>query len=123
MKKHKKVIVVGSFIDESHQIWAPDACIFESVEEAMEYIDENENCCYNLARELNVETRDLEEKLENINHDVAMNALIRVLQMDSSIAIREFRTYREAENFLNLIEQIAEKKEKEKQRQKERLIL
>jgi hypothetical protein len=57
-----------------------------------------------------------------MNPVITMEALIRVLQSSPGIALRTFRTIREAEAFLDLIEQIAEKDEKERASRQNRLV-
>ena len=57
-----------------------------------------------------------------MNPVITMEALIRVLQLKPGIALRTFRTVREAEAFLDLIEQIAEKEEKEREARRNRMI-
>ena len=57
-----------------------------------------------------------------MNPVITMEALIRVLQSSPGIALRTFRTIREAEAFLDLIEQIAEKDEKERALRQNRLV-
>ena len=71
------------------------------------------------ASEPRVKKEELYDALDRIDPALAMEALIRVLQMNPGTAIKPFRTYREAEAFLAFIEQIAEQDEKEKARRGE----
>ena len=121
-KKKQRSIVIGSLLDPARQIWSPNARAFESVREAVDCLGTEDPYYDDLAYELKVKKEELHDMLDRIDPVVAMEALIRVLQTNPRIAIKPFRTYREAEAFLDFIEQVAEKNEKEKERQKYRLI-
>ncbi|MBR1760830.1 MAG: hypothetical protein IJ812_07375 [Schwartzia sp.] len=115
-RKKKMSIVIGSFSDPANQIWAPNAHAFETAQEAVNYLGSRDAYYEDFAYELKVKKEDLPAALERTDPAIAMEALVRVLQMNPGMAIRTFRTIREAEAFLDLIEQIAEKKEKERGR-------
>ena len=121
-KRRPPAIVVGSFSDPARQVWSPNAQAFETAQEAVEYLGTRDSYYEDFAYELNVKKEELPEALERMNPTITMEALIRVLQTSPGIAIRTFRTIREAESFLNLIEQIAEKDEKEREARKYRTI-
>ena len=115
-RKKQMTIVIGSFSDPAHQVWSPDAHAFETAREAVDYLGPQDAYYEDLAYELKVKKEDLPAALERTDPAIAMEALVRVLQMMPGMAIRTFRTIREAEAFLDLIEQIAAKKEKERGR-------
>ena len=121
-KRRPPAIVVGSFSDPARQIWSPNAQAFETAQEAVEYLGTRDSYYEDFAYELNVKKEEVPDALERINPVIAMEALIRVLQSSPGIAIRTFRTIREAESFLDLIEQIAEKEEKEREARRNRLV-
>ena len=121
-KRRPPAIVVGSFSDPARQIWSPNAQAFETAQEAVEYLGTRDSYYEDLAYELNVKKEELIDALERMNPVITMEALIRVLQSSPGIAIRTFRTIREAESFLDLIEQIAEKEEKEREARRNRLV-
>ena len=64
---------------------------------------------------------ELEGNIESVDDARGLNALAQVLQTKPNVAVRTFRNIREADSFLDLIEQMAEKREKEKNRK--RLVL
>ena len=121
-KRRPPAIVVGSFSDPARQIWSPNAQAFETAQEAVEYLGTRDSYYEDFAYELNVKKEELIDALERMNPVIAMEALIRVLQSSPGIAIRTFRTIREAESFLDLIEQIAEKEEKDREARRNRLV-
>ena len=122
VKRRPPAIVVGSFSDPARQIWSPNAQAFETAQEAVEYLGTRDSYYEDLAYELNVKKEELIDALARMNPVITMEALIRVLQSSPGIAIRTFRTIREAESFLDLIEQIAEKEEKEREARRNRLV-
>ena len=122
VKRRPPAIVVGSFSDPSRQIWSPDAQAFATAKEAAEYLGTRSSYYEDFAYELNVKKEELPDALERMNPAIAMEALIRVLQSSPGVAIRTFRTIREAESFLALIEQIAEKEEKERETRRNRIV-
>lgn len=115
-KKKPLAIVIGSFNDPARQIWSPNAYAFATAKEAVEYLGARDAYYDDLAYELKVKREELPDALEQMNPVITMEALIRVLQTSPGIAIKTFRTIREAEAFLNFIEQVAEKDEKERTR-------
>ena len=117
-RKKPRSIVIGSFIDPVRQIWSPNARAFGTVREAVDYLGMKDAYYDDLAYELRVKKEELYDALDRIDPAAAMDALIRVLQMNPGTAIKPFRTYREAEAFLDFIEQVAEKDEKEKERER-----
>lgn len=121
-KKRQRSIVIGSFLDPMRQIWSPHARAFETVREAVDCLGTEDAYYDDLAYELKTKKEELYDALDRIDPVVAMEALIRVLQMNPGVAIKPFRTYREAEAFLDFIEQVAEKEEKEKARRESRLV-
>ena len=121
-KRRPPAIVVGSFSDPARQIWSPNAQAFETAREAVEYLGTRSSYYEDFAYELNVKKEELPDALERMNPTIAMEALIRVLQSSPGVAIRTFRTIREAESFLALIEQIAEKEEKEREIRRNRMV-
>lgn len=122
VKRRPPAIVVGSFSDPARQIWSPNAQAFETAQEAVEYLGTRDSYYEDLAYELNVKKEELIDALARMNPVITMEALIRVLQSSPGIAIRTFRTIREAESFLDLIEQIAEKEEKEREARRNRIV-
>ena len=118
-----RAIVVGAFLDPIKQIWSPNAQAFETAQEAVTALGDRDSYYEDFAYELKVRKDEVPEALERTDPAFAMEALIRVLQMAPGVAVRPFRTYREAEAFLDLIEQMAEKDAKEKEAQKRRLII
>ena len=123
MQKKGKAIVIGTFQNVSQQIWAPDADAFESAEEAINELDLSDNILDEIAFELDTTRHELKEKLPQINHDVAINALLHALQINPSVAAREFRNMHEAVSFLHLIQQMDEKRKKEQERAQRRLVV
>ncbi len=121
-KRRPPAIVVGSFSDPARQVWSPNAQAFETAQEAVEYLGTRDSYYEDFAYELNVKKEELPDTLARMNPVIAMEALIRVLQSSPGIAIRTFRTIREAESFLDLIEQIAEKEEKEREARRNRMV-
>lgn len=121
-RKRQRSIVIGSFLDPVRQIWSPHARAFETVREVVDCLGTEDAYYDDLAYELRVKKEELYDALDRIDPVVAMEALIRVLQMNPGVAIKPFRTYREAEAFLDFIEQVAEKEEKEKARRDSRLV-
>ncbi len=121
-KRRPPAIVVGSFSDPARQVWSPNAQAFETAQEAVEYLGTRDSYYEDFAYELNVKKEELPDTLARMNPVIAMEALIRVLQSSPGIAIRTFRTIREAESFLDLIEQIAEKEEKEREGRRNRMV-
>lgn len=121
-RKRQRSIVIGSFLDPVRQIWSPNARAFETVREAVDCLGTEDAYYDDLAYELKTKKEELYDALDRIDPVVAMEALIRVLQMNPGVAIKPFRTYREAEAFLDFIEQVAEKEEKEKARRDSRLV-
>ena len=121
-KRRPPAIVVGSFSDPARQVWSPNAQAFETAQEAVEYLGTRDSYYEDFAYELNVKKEELPDALARMNPVIAMEALIRVLQSSPGIAIRTFRTIREAESFLDLIEQIAEKEEKEREARRNRMV-
>ena len=121
-KKRQRSIVIGSFLDPMRQIWSPHARAFETVREAVDCLGTEDAYYDDLAYELKTKKEELYDALDRIDPVVAMEALIRVLQMNPGVAIKPFRTYREAEAFLDFLEQVAEKEEKEKARRESRLV-
>ncbi len=122
IKRRPPAIVVGSFSDPARQVWSPNAQAFETAQEAVEYLGTRDSYYEDFAYELNVKKEELPDTLARMNPVIAMEALIRVLQSSPGIAIRTFRTIREAESFLDLIEQIAEKEEKEREGRRNRMV-
>lgn len=121
-RKKQRSIVIGSFIDPVRQIWSPYARAFETAKEVVDYLG-TENAYYDdLAYELKIKKEDLYDALDRMDPFVAMEAVIRVLQLNPGMAIKPFRTYREAEAFLDLIDQMAEKNEKERQKRENRFV-
>ena len=112
-KRKPRSIVIGSFLDPVRQIWSPNARAFETVRDVVDYLGMKDAYYDDLAYELRVKKEELYDALDRIDPALAMEALIRVLQMNPGTAIKPFRTYREAEAFLAFIEQIAEQDEKE----------
>ena len=121
-KKKPLALVIGSFSDPARQIWSPDARAFETAQEAVEYLGTRDSYYEDFAYELKVKKEEVPAALARMNPALTMEALIRVLQMNPGMAIRTFRTIREAEAFLDLIEQIAEKDEKERASRQNRLV-
>ena len=119
-KKKQRAIVIGSFLDPVRQIWSPNARAFETAKEAVDYLGTQDPYYDDLAYELKVKKEELHDALDRIDPVIAMEALIRVLQLNPGAVIKPFRTYREAETFLDFIEQVAEKDEKEKARRNSR---
>ncbi len=111
-KKKPLAIVIGSFSDAARQVWSADAQAFATAQDAVAFLGTKDPYYEDLAYELKVKKEEIPAALEQMNPVLTMEALIRVLQMNPRMAIRTFRTYREAEAFLDLIEQIAEKNEK-----------
>ena len=120
-KKRPRAIVVGSFLNPAKQIWSPDAQAFATAQEAVASLGAQGSYYEDFAYELKVRQEQVPEALESIDPALAMEALIRALQMVPGLAVRPFRTYREAEAFLALIEQVAEKDRKEREAQERRL--
>ena len=118
-KRKPRSIVIGSFLDPVRQIWSPNARAFETVRDVVDYLGMKDAYYDDLAYELRVKKEELYDALDRIDPALAMEALIRVLQMNPGTAIKPFRTYREAEAFLAFIEQIAEQDEQEKARRGE----
>ena len=95
---------------------------FETAQEAVDYLGTQDSYYEDFAYELKVKKEDVPDALARMNPALTMEALIRVLQSSPGIALRTFRTIREAESFLDLIEQIAEKDEKERAARNNRII-
>ena len=121
-KKKPLAIVIGSFSDPARQIWPPDAMAFAAAQEAVAYLGDRSSYYEDFAYELKVKKEEVPDALAQMNPVITMEALIRVLQSSPGIALRTFRTIREAEAFLDLIEQIAEKDEKERASRQNRLV-
>ena len=121
-KKRPLAIVIGSFSDPARKIWSPNAMAFETARDAVEYLGTKDSYYEDFAYELKVKKEEVPEALERMNPAITMDALVRVLQSSPGIAIRTFRTIRDAESFLDLIEQIAEKDEKERAMRQDRLV-
>lgn len=121
VRRKPRAIVVGSFLDPVKQIWSPHAQAFETAQEAVAALGTRESYYEDFAYELNVSKDEVPAALERLDPALAMETLIRVLQVVPGWAVRPFRTIREAEAFLDLIEQIAEKEEKRRQAERERL--
>lgn len=121
-RKKPRAIVVGSFIDAARQIWSPNAQAFETAQEAVDSLGTQGSYYDDFAYELKAKKEDVPAVLERMDPALAMDALIRVLQTTSGVALRTFRTIREAESFLDLIEQIAEKDEKRRAARQDRLV-
>lgn len=119
-KRKQRAIVIGSFLDPGRQLWSPNARAFETAKEAVDYLGTQDAYYDDLAYELKVKKEELYDALDRIDPVIAMEALIRVLQMNHGVVIKPFRTYREAETFLDFIEQVAEKEEKEQARRNSR---
>ena len=115
-KKKPQAIVIGSFNDPARQIWAPDAHAFATAQEAVAFLGTQDAYYEDLAYELKVKREELPDALEQMSPVITMEALIRVLQMNPGMAIKTFRTIRDAEAFLDFIEQVAEKNDKERAR-------
>ncbi len=113
VRKKNRAIVIGSFLDSAHQIWSPNAHAFETVRDVVDFLGTKDDYFDDLAYELRESKNELYERLETIDPGKAMDALIRVLQMKPGLAIKPFRTFREAEAFLDLIEQVAAKSMRE----------
>lgn len=111
-KKRPLAIVIGTFSDAAHQVWSADAHAFATAKDAVAYLGTADSYYEDFAYELKVKKDEVPAALEQMNPVITMEALVRVLQMNPGMAIRTFRTYREAEAFLDLIEQIAEKNDK-----------
>ncbi len=123
MQKKGKAIVIGTFQNASQQIWAPDADAFESAEEAINELNLSDNILDEIAFELGTTRHELKEKLPQTEHDAALNALLHALQINPTVAAREFRNMHEATSFLNLIKQMDEKRKKEQERAQRRLVV
>ena len=121
-KRKPLAIVVGSFNDPARQIWSPHAQAFATAQEAVTYLGTRDSYYEDFAYELKVKREDVPDALARMDPVITMEALIRVLQSSPGIALRTFRTIREAESFLDLIEQIAEKDEKERAARQSRMI-
>ena len=115
-KKRPLSIVIGSFSDPANQIWAPNAHAFATAKEAVEFLGTRDAYYEDFAYELKIKKEEVPAALENMNPVLTMEALISVLQMNPGMAIKTFRTFREAEVFLDFIEQLAEKNEKARER-------
>lgn len=111
-KRKPPAIVIGTFSDAARQVWSANAHAFATAQEAVDYLGTRDAYYDDLAYELKVKHEEVPDALERMDPVVTMEALIRVLQMNTGMAIRKFRTYREAEAFLDLIEQIAAKNER-----------
>ena len=114
----KIAIVVGNFIDPARQVWSPNANAFDSFVEAIETLGTKDSYFDDLAYELHTTRGELEKNIESVDNVSGLNALVQVLQTKPNVAVRTFRTIREANSFLDLIEQMAEKREKEKQKRR-----
>ena len=95
---------------------------FATAQEAVAYLGDRSSYYEDFAYELKVKKEEVPDALAQMNPVITMEALIRVLQSSPGIALRTFRTIREAEAFLDLIEQIAEKDEKERASRQNRLV-
>ena len=122
MQRKQKAFVIGSFIDVDRQIWSPNAQAFESVQEAIEELNPSGEILDDIAYELGTTRGQLMEKLQQMNPDTAIDALIHAVHLDPKIAIRKFRNIREAESFLVLIEQMEENRKREEGRRRRKLI-
>ena len=118
-----KAFVLGTFSNIGQQIWAPDAKVFSSVKESIEYLKPDGPILDDIAHELNLSRGELLEKLPTIDFDIAVDALTHVLQSDPKVAIRTFRSLHEAKSFIMLIGQMDEQRTKELKRQKRRLLV
>ena len=121
-RKKQLSIVIGTFSDPVNQVWSPDAHAFETAQEAVAFLGTKDIYYEDLAYELKVKKEELPDALERMDPFITMEALVRVLQMKPGMAVRTFRTIREADSFLDLIEQIAEKEEKEREARRTRMV-
>ncbi len=102
-----RAMAVGFFVDEERTIWSESTKAYGSVKD---YIREagTEDPYYSfLAESLHVRPSELPEYLDSHDDSAAMCALIRViLYVRQNIAIKGFMKYRDAVNFLSLLEQL-----------------
>ena len=118
-----KFLVLGSFRDRMKQLWSSDISVYESAKEFIKEHGPDHPIVVHLARELDIDKSIVELYAER-NPKVAMDALIRVVQMNPDNAVKVVGSLREAELFMNLVEQLEEKAEKQRLREmsKDRLI-
>jgi len=114
VRKKQKAIVIGSMMDPAKQIWSPNAHAFETAKDAVEYLGTEDSYYEDLAYELRVKPEELPDALDRMDPVRTMEALIRVLQMHPGISIKAFSRFRDAEAFLDFIEQMALQYEKER---------
>ncbi len=95
-------------------MWSPDAETFDSFADAVEHLGTKDRYFDDLAYELGMTRGELESNLEEVDNEKGLTVLMQVIQTNSSLAVKMCRSQHEANTFLRLIEQMAEKRDKEK---------
>ena len=114
IRRKPRAIVVGSFADPAGQEWDRDTKAFATALDAIEALGPNNPAYDELAFELGTTPMDLEDYLHRCDPEKAMDALIRVLQVRPGVALKVFPSFHEARTFIALIQQMADRKEKER---------
>ena len=102
-----RAMAVGFFVDKEHTLWSESTKAYGSVKDYIRDVGTDDPYYDYLADSLHVSPRDLPEYLAEHDDSTEMCTLIRALLYTSeNIAIKGFLKYRDAENFLSLLEQL-----------------
>ncbi len=102
-----RAMAVGNFENEERTVWSENTKAYGSVKDFIRDVGTSDPYYEFLAEELHVKIEELPAFLET--HDAApeMCSLIKVLlAVRYNIAIKGFKKYRDAENFISLLEQL-----------------
>ena len=109
---------MGTFADASLQEWDRDTKAYATALDAVEDMGPTNPAYDELAIELGTTPLDLIDYLKDCDPEKAMDALIRVLQVRPGVALKVFPSFHEARTFIALIQQMADRKEKERLRKR-----
>ncbi len=107
-KKAKyRAIAVGFFENDERTVWSEDTKAYGSVKDFVRDVGTDDPYYDFLAESLHVRPDELPAYLEEHDDSEEMATLIRVLlSVRYNIAIKGFRKFRDAENFISLLEQL-----------------
>ena len=108
--QRKKAVVIGIFVDAEHQVWSPQAKAFDTIKDALKYLDsrarlENEDGFMS-------HQNNFVDEITLGSEDDEIDALIEVVRGNPNVAIKTFRTRHDANSFVSLIKQMAAKRAK-----------
>lgn len=102
-------IVIGSFTDDSKQKWSPFTRAYASVMDVISVLGDRDSYYRDLAETLHVAPDELPARLRQRDGRAEMDALVEVLRHRVGVAFKLFPSYRSAQAFISLLEQLNER--------------